>query len=58
MCQMTGIPTHESPEVKNSLNPVWEHVWEQEIEIGLHTSCVLKVYDKNLGIDRLLGVTR
>ena len=30
-------------------------MWEQEIEIGLHHNVMLKVYDRNVGFDRMLG---
>ena len=50
--QLTGIPTWQTDEQKNTMNPVWEQVWETEIEVGVHTSAVLKIYDKNVGIDR------
>lgn len=43
--------------LKKSANPVWEEVWECEIEIGLHTNAVIRVYSDEMGYDTVLGAT-
>ncbi|CAD7959104.1 unnamed protein product [Amoebophrya sp. A25] len=47
---------HETHSLKQTSSPVWEEVFETEIELGVNMSVVMKVYDSNVGLDRLLGV--
>ena len=56
-CILHGSNSFETPVIKNSRSPVWEHVVEQEVEMGKDTRVTIKVYDKNLpvGTGRLLG---